>query len=615
MSRLRLTRLTFVGKGVPNASVEFGPGLTVVYGASDTGKSYIVEAIDFMLGRKTLKSIPEAEPYSTILLAITLPDDTTLTLERSLKGGSFRAYHGDLASAPDSPPAFRLAAAHGQASSKTDSLSGFLLRQIGLDARQIRKNKRNETVPLSFRNLCFLCIIDETKMQATTPPALSGQYTTATSEISTLKLLLQGEDDSAIAQDAGAAERRKISRGKAEVLDVVIRDLRESLTTPQGPLELSTRLSRIDGSLQEHTSEIDSILEARSGVAAEHAAATRTHRSCQSRLEEVRELISRFSLLHAKYDSDLERLEMVREAGSLLGFFRRGVCVFCGAEVAHQAADAHSAEEITAFGNSVLTEIQKTNALREDLLITLSDLRAQEGRLRSELEEAATAVQALRGRISTFDEELAPQRIAIEELMNARSDVERELATLGQIEKLEALRASVQPEDPEIVPTPSGVNDKVLVELAGAVKEVLGQWSVPIADSVTYNKNLNDLFVGDQARGSRGKGVRSILHAAFTLGLAQYCFDRDLEHPGFVVLDSPLITYREPEPGVSEGPTDEEFASVSDSFYRYLDFQFDGQCIVVENTDPPSNLSDEAKLIHFTKRLHQGQYGFFPLPG
>ncbi|MBB3728343.1 hypothetical protein [Nonomuraea dietziae] len=503
---------------------------------------------------------------------------------------------------------------HGQASSKTDSLSGFLLRQIGLDGRQVRKNKRNETVPLSFRNLCFLCIIDETKMQSATPPALSGQYTTTTAEISTLKLLLQGEDDSAIAQDAGAAERRKIGRGKAEVLDVVIRDLRESLTASDTPLELNERLSRLDNSIQDHTSEIDSILEGRAGVATEHASATRTYSSYQSRLEEVHELIARFSLLRAKYDSDLERLEMVREAGSLLGFFRPGVCVFCGAQVEHQAADMHSAEEITAFGNSVLAEIQKTNTLREDLLITLSDLRAQEERLQSGILRSTNAIQDLRQRINAFDEDLQPQRVAIQELMSVRSDIEGKLATHAQIEKLEALQAAVQPEGPENPPTSSSVNDKVLVELAGAIKEVLHQWSVPIADSVTYDKNSNDLIVGDQARGSRGKGVRSILHAAFTLGLAQYCFDRDLEHPGFIVLDSPLITYREPEPGAGAGPTDEEFASVSDAFYRYLDFQFDGQCIVVENTDPPPNLSEEAKLIHFTKRLDHGRYGFFPFP-
>ncbi|WP_433417786.1 AAA family ATPase [Microtetraspora malaysiensis] len=613
MSRLRITRLSFIGKDVPNATVEFGPGLTVIYGASDTGKSYIVEAIDFMLGRKALKSIPEAEQYSAILLNMILPDDAALTLERSISGGSFRAYHGEFTSAPNRTPDFTLAAAHGQASSKNESLSGFLLRQIGLGGRQIRKNARNETVPLSFRNLCFLCIIDETKMQATTPPALSGQYTTATAEISTLKLLLQGDDDSAIAQDAGASERRKISRGKAEILEVVIRDLKETLRSADGPLELNGQLSRLNDSIQERTSAIDSILDSRAGVASEHASAMRIYSDHQVRLEEISELLSRFSLLLAKYDSDLERLEMVREAGSLLGYFRPGVCVFCGAEVEHQAADFHRAEEVTAFGESVLVEIQKTTMLREDLLSTLSDLRAQEQRLRSSILDFTSTIQHLRQQINAFDGDLQPQRVAIQELVNVRSDIESKLAIYAQIEKLEALQATVQPTDPDNLPTPTGVNDKVLIELAASIKEVLHQWSVPIANSVIYSRSANDLFVGDQARGSRGKGVRSILHAAFTLGLAQYCFDRDLEHPGFTVLDSPLITYREPEPGAGEGPSDEEFASVADAFYRYLDFQFDGQCIVVENTDPPLNLSDEARLIHFTKRRDYGRYGLFPI--
>jgi DNA repair ATPase RecN len=56
MNRLTLKHLTFIGAGVEPASVEFGPGTTVVRGPSDTGKSFIVDAIDFMLGATTLNS-------------------------------------------------------------------------------------------------------------------------------------------------------------------------------------------------------------------------------------------------------------------------------------------------------------------------------------------------------------------------------------------------------------------------------------------------------------------------------------------------------------------------------------------------------------------------------
>ncbi|MDH6140375.1 hypothetical protein P3T35_002383 [Kitasatospora sp. GP30] len=47
-------------------------------------------------------------------------------------------------------------------------------------------------------------------------------------------------------------------------------------------------------------------------------------------------------------------------------------------------------------------------------------------------------------------------------------------------------------------------------------------------------------------RSSRGKGVRSVLHSAITTALARYCRDNDTPHTGFVVLDSPVVTYRDP---------------------------------------------------------------------
>ncbi|WP_250000253.1 AAA family ATPase [Actinoplanes sp. M2I2] len=612
MSNIKLTRLTFVGKDVPAASINFGPNLNVIYGASDTGKSYIVEAIDFMLGRKSLKAIPQAEDYQTILLSLVLPDQTALTLERSITGGQFYARYGDFAAVPDSRPDFNLAAAHGAGTAKKESLSGFLLRHIGLDGRQVRKNQRNETVPLSFRNLCFLSIVDETKMQSTTPPALSGQYTTSTAELSILKLLLQGEDDSDIAQESGTYERRKIARGKAEVLEVVINDLKETLRLAAGPVELTEQLMRLNASIEENTTAIDSILERRTAVASQYSAVVGRSSSYQARLEEVGELLARFSVLRAKYDSDLQRLEMVREAGSLLGFFRPGVCVFCGAPVEHQAAENHSAEEVTAFGESVLAEIQKTTLLREDLVSTISDLQIQEQRLRTDIDSFVVEINRLRRQTAELDDELQPQRVAIQEFLGVRTDVEAKLATYAQIERLEALQATVMPVEQDDPPRPPGVSDRVLAEFSSSIKTILDRWSVPVSGAVRYSKTYNDLLVDDQPRSSRGKGMRAILHASFTVGLAQYCFDRALAHPGFVVLDSPLTTYRQPDPEVGEAPSEAEFASVADAFYRYLDIQFDGQSIIVENTDPPSNLSDDAHLLHFTKRSDAGRYGFFP---
>ncbi|GGM11399.1 AAA family ATPase [Dactylosporangium sucinum] len=612
MSALRLIRLVFLGKEVSPATVTFGPALTVIYGASDAGKSYIVDAIDFMLGGKRLKSIPEAELFSTVMLGVELPDESRITLVRRMSGGQFSVYLSDLTDFPKGPADFVLAPANNQASAKRQSVSRFFLEQLGMGGRKLRKNRMNVTVPLSFRNLCALCIIDETKMQSPVPPPLSGQHVTATAEVSTFKLLLQGEDDSAVAQEADALERRKIGKGQIEVLERLLRDLENSMEESDTPIGLSGQLARLVRSVEEQAAAINSVLESRNDLLREHAAVAHQGDVLETRLREVNELTARFELLREKYDSDLERLEMVREAGGLLGFFKPGVCVFCGAEVEHQNAGAHMAEEVTAFGESVSAEIQKTIALRGDLVSTIADLGDQRSLLETEIRDFYGRMNGFRSSIEALDNELRPRQSEINSLLTKRSEIERKLAAFAQIERIETLRLSLQPGPAEETPVAPGLNDRALREFSETVKVVLSEWGVPVGDSIRFGKSENDLLVDDQPRASRGKGMRAILHAAFTSALAQYCFSRDLEHPGFIVLDSPLVTYREPDPGSADQPTEEEFETVASSFYRYLDGQFLGQSIIVENTDPPENLSEDAVLVHFTKRPGSGRYGLFP---
>lgn len=116
-------------------------------------------------------------------------------------------------------------------------------------------------------------------------------------------------------------------------------------------------------------------------------------------------------------------------------------------------------------------------------------------------------------------------------------------------------------------------------------------------------------------RAATEKGVRAVLHAAFTLALGQYCFDRDIPHLGFVILDSPLVTYRPPDSEESGESEDEDVLGENfvSSFYEDIQGSFDGQVIAMENIDPPSPLSEKSVDIPFTKFVDLGRYGFFPV--
>ena len=68
---LQLRFIRFLGPNKEPAEYVFTPGLNILWGSSDTGKTFLVEAIDFMLGSgEELKDIPERVGYDRILLGL-----------------------------------------------------------------------------------------------------------------------------------------------------------------------------------------------------------------------------------------------------------------------------------------------------------------------------------------------------------------------------------------------------------------------------------------------------------------------------------------------------------------------------------------------------------------
>ena len=264
------------------------------------------------------------------------------------------------------------------------------------------------------------------------------------------------------------------------------------------------------------------------------------------------------------------------------------------------------------FATLYSAEQAKTAALNADLNSTLEDLAAEQTALAARLQSIAAAVANAREQLERYDNTLAPDQGTLKELLDIRSTVEKHLGLYEQVARFEHLKQQLI--DEQVRETASAAVGMQLSTVSTFSLEIaarLNAWGVPGADDTRYDKNNQDIISGDQPRSAHGKGVRAILHAAFTLGLAQYCFDRELPHPGFVVLDSPLVTYRPPEQG---GDADRVLPpSVIEQFYADIQNGFDGQVIVLENTEPPAGLGPDCVDVVFTKNESYGRYGFFPL--
>lgn len=77
------------------------------------------------------------------------------------------------------------------------------------------------------------------------------------------------------------------------------------------------------------------------------------------------------------------------------------------------------------------------------------------------------------------------------------------------------------------------------------VKQVLINWGFPEDTEVTFDPDKLDLCLNGKSRISWGKGYRAFIMAAMTIGLMRYSYINNKLHPGFVILDSPLVSLKE----------------------------------------------------------------------
>lgn len=615
MSGFLLRYIAYFGTEKSPAALSLEPGLNVICGASETGKSFIVESMDFMLGQENpVRDIPERDGYDRIRLAIESVGWPPLTLDRSVEGGHFRAYEELLSEGSPESEARTMRWKHSAA--RQDTLSYALLARTGLTLKVLRKNAAGDTRSLSFRDLARLCVVTENEIQGRGSPLLSGQYTTATAEYAAFKLLLTGTDDSALVSTKEISGRREQETGKIELLDEMIEDLQADLDE-EGAVEdeLNDQLAQLEKSISDKNEALsdvqkglDSLLERRGNAAIDI-------RKRKARLVEVDELVGRFQLLDSHYQTDLNRLEAIHESGSLLVQFEQKPCLLCGALPGDQHLDSDCEGNTEVVVAAADAEMVKINRLRRELNDTVSSLTTERNEVEESLSQFEEEYKACEQEISKIAAPaVSAERISYNQLISERAEVRLTLDKIKRLKRLMDQRIELEGEASEggggPTATRTQVSKNVLDDFAQKIESILKEWHFPNASRIFFDESKRDFQIAGKDRGSTGKGLRAITHAAVKIGLMEFCRENDLPHPGFVVLDSPLLAYWKPE-----GDDDDlRGTDLKEMFYRYLlGLHKDNQVIIVENQHPPKFVHAEGNVTVFTKNPHQGRYGFFPI--
>ncbi|WIM10140.1 hypothetical protein [Enhydrobacter sp.] len=615
---MQLRFLHITGPDAEPATVDFAAGLNVINGPSNTGKSYILRMIDYLLGaRDAPEPINEQALYDLAHLGVVLDDGTEKTIIRALAGGEIRLLDGLTKDRPAAKQGEAMSARHNAKSSLSKFLLGHLpAGNVAANNARIRTNAKMETKELSFRDLGLYALVDEGKIQARTSPILSGQYTSRTPETSVFKFVLTGVDDAAL--DVGKPDTTQSLRKAAqlELIDQQIRDLDQEIAAADHDRdELEKLESSIDNELtlsfvvQERTeADYRELTKTRRELRAELEAA-------QDRMAEIDTLQARFALLEQHYGSDQDRLAAIIEAGVLFSLEDGETCPICGAQPANHrpsAACDGNIDEIVEAAKAETTDLQQRAA---ELKETMEGLAEERDELDERSLEIMEELQELHKDISREVPSVQTVRTATKQIVDRKVGVQKSLDLIRRRDALQARRdeLGVSPGyDSTTIVAEQSLNGTVLNEFSVVVESELKAWEFPNADRVFFDLPKLDISVSGKPRSANGKGVRALLHGAFSVGLMKYCLERKRSHPGFLVLDTLFVTYRDPD-GLDDAAIkatplkDKAFAAFAELSKHY-------QLIILDNVDVPEWLPERSNYIHFTAQPTQGRAGFFPLP-
>lgn len=603
-----ITELRLTGPNVEPAFVKFNEGLNVISGPSNTGKTYIFQCINYMLGSSQQpKSIPVATNYAYCYLEIQTGDDRILTFKSDLKGGDFHLFECAIDAIGINREHISLFREHDDKNS--ENISAFLLELCNLNGKKLKVNATGHKRGLSFSDLRKLQLIDEVRIITDKSPITTGQYTTATVEKSVIKLLVTGNDDEALIE-ALSPNEVKHRKGKVEMLKELIQET-DSQISQLGVVDYDPgQVQKIGDSISALNEELGNL----SGINDQLTQKKNVLSGNLSReINFKNEFLltqSRSIILAAQYESDSLRLQSTIEACQLLGqtSSSKNHCPVCNSLLDEQAGHVDLSEVL----NACSVELQKLDFLQREL-------KESQLLIQSEIFAIDQKIDLLQLQVSETNKELDD---IINNKINSNlqqiADLQKIADLLNKYEQLTQRKTEYLRSRDAIASTitkkSKGKKDanidsisSFIYPLCEKIKDVLLELKYPALSNVSFNEAKLDFLIAGQDRELSGKGYRAISYAAFVIGLHQLVTSTGCGMP-IPILDSPLVTYRKPNADNQEIPVD-----MAMDFYRYIVESDMEQVIIMENEEPPPDI--EARINHIIFTLSsEGRYGFIPSP-
>lgn len=597
MGDFYIRSVTAKGNGKTDSTVDLRPGLNIIKGRSNTGKTVIIKCIDFCFGSKR-KPFDESFGYTTIEMSLHTGKGN-ITISREL-GKNQVEITTDV-------PGFSNGTYDLKPTKKKvplPILSDLLLTSIGIEGEhQIVKNKDFDKRRLTWRTFLNMLLFHVAEIAKDTSVIEPEQVTEKTAMLSALLFLLSGKDfaesDAQTKKEIRVARKRAVEEyvnKKIQSTSDKKKELQKNLDAFNG-IDVEQAMQNIIDSLQNTETQISEAVEQSRELLCQILI-------LQNRAAECGLLQTRYSSLKTQYVSDIKRLSFIVNGEVEIGHVpQKQTCPFCEGKLPIR---------------NKKTYIESAQAELDRIMIQMNGLEETENDLKmekDEIDENLKKLQAKREDIENIiKKDLQPKADALKQSLNSYRTyikIQQELQVIDDFASswVTDLRELPSEDETHVEYHPKEYFDDTFQErIDNMLKEALIECSYENLTTARFNMKDFDIEInGHKKADVNGQGYCSFLNSIVAVVFRSYIEKYAKYNPGFVVIDTPLL-------GLDQGVSDADPESMRTSLFNFLiKHQNDGQLIILENIRHLPNLDFEkagAHVITFTKGHGRGRYGF-----
>ena len=363
MNRFTIRKLTVSGGGHQDSIIEFTDGLNLIIGPSNTGKSLIMDCIDYVFGftpkvNRPSKIVDNSNGYTHVELELKT-DKGSVSLKREI--GTTKV------SVISHNPEIENGTYSSDRNAKKN-INDIFLKLIGInDVHKVLSSQKGSTQSLTWRSILHLFFMKQNDIDRESSALLSPNALGSTSSAAALLYLLTDKD----ANDFQKPEDPAISVAKRNAIIMYIRDKRDQLSQKREELEklLSEHdISDAQSMIDKISSEIQTLQAELNNAAQKSKKIMLEIYQQNSKLSECNTVLYNFHSLSKQYQSDVKRLGFIVD-GQIASTGHRLVshCPFCDAELKTDLGEdyvAAAAIELTKLGKHI-SELSDAQASAE----------------------------------------------------------------------------------------------------------------------------------------------------------------------------------------------------------------------------------------------------------